>query len=410
MAPRITSTASNKAGAASNTDNATRNADEAASSNPTAAHTDASAAADNTRAAHEHATAAPSAPAKPKPAANRPLPALAELLPGVWRLPLPLRDSPLGHVNTYLVRADDGYLLVDCGWDTADTLGTLEGHLRALDIRFGDVRHLVITHIHPDHYGLAGRLREITNADLSFHRLERLYIESRYADADDLLAEMREWLRLNGTPQSELDQLNRGSTSMMSRVQIAFPDQTLDGGEEIPCGRFSFKVVWTPGHSAGHICLYDRAHKILLSGDHVLPRITPSVGLHVRSTGNPLADYLDSLKLIGKLEAELVMPGHGEPFHGLPERTGELLAHHQRRLDEIRSLLGRVAGTKLTGYEIAAQMRWGSRKVWDDLSGFERRLAVTETLAHTELLHARGQVEKQCADGVVSYFVATDAD
>ena len=87
----------------------------------------------------------------------------------------------------------------------------------------------MITHIHPDHYGLAGRLREITSADLSFHRLERLYIESRYADADDLLAEMREWLRLNGTPQGELDQLNRGSTSMMERVQIAYPDRTLDG-------------------------------------------------------------------------------------------------------------------------------------------------------------------------------------
>ena len=87
------------------------------------------------------------------------LPERAELMPGIWRLPLPLRDSPLGHVNTYLVRTDDGYLLVDCGWDTADTLRALEGHLRALDIRLPDVRHLVITHIHPDHYGLAGRLR-----------------------------------------------------------------------------------------------------------------------------------------------------------------------------------------------------------------------------------------------------------
>jgi len=95
-----------------------------------------------------------------------------------------------------------------------------------------DIRHLVITHIHPDHYGLAGRLREITNADLSFHRLERLFIESRYVDADELLGEMREWLRMNGTPPDELDRLNRGSTSMMDRVQIAYPDRTLDGGEE----------------------------------------------------------------------------------------------------------------------------------------------------------------------------------
>jgi glyoxylase-like metal-dependent hydrolase (beta-lactamase superfamily II) len=326
----------------------------------------------------------------------------------VWRLPLPLTDSPLGHVNTYLIRADDGYLLVDCGWDTADTLRALEGHLRALDIRMPDVRHLVITHIHPDHYGLAGRLREITSADLSFHRLERLYIESRYVDADVLMGEMREWLHLNGTPDDELDRLNRGSMSMMERVQIAYPDRTLDGGEEIPCGRFAFKVIWTPGHSAGHICLYDGRAKILLSGDHVLPHITPSVGLHVRTNGNPLADYLDSLKLIGKLEAELVMPGHGEPFRGLPERTAALLEHHQRRLDEIVALLGREPGQLQSGFQIAARMAWSRRRTWDDLTGFERRMAVTEALAHLELLHARGQIAKRYEEGTVRYYAAED--
>ncbi|MBV9173979.1 MAG: MBL fold metallo-hydrolase [Chloroflexi bacterium] len=335
------------------------------------------------------------------------LPERAELLPGIWRLPLPLRDSPLGHVNTYLVRSDEGYLLVDCGWDTADTLHALEGHLRVLDVKFSDVRHLVVTHIHPDHYGLAGRLREITNADLSFHRLERLYIESRYADADELLAEMREWLRLNGTPQEELDRLNRGSTSMMERVQIAFPDRVLDGGEEITCGRFSFKVIWTPGHSAGHICLFDSSRKVLLSGDHVLPHITPSVGLHVRAASNPLADYIDSLHLIGRLEAELVLPGHGDPFQGLPERTARLLEHHQRRLDEILQLLA-AEPVSHSAYEVATRMHWGRRRTWDDLSGFERRLAVTEALAHVELLHARGQVHKVCTDGSIRYTLPED--
>ena len=340
--------------------------------------------------------------------AAQPLPERAELLPGVWRLPLPLHDSPLGHVNTYLVRADDGYLLVDCGWDTADTLRALEGHLRALDIRLPDVRQLVITHIHPDHYGLAGRLREITSAELSFHRLERLYIESRYVDADVLLSEMREWLHLNGTPPAELDHLNRASMSMLDRVQIAFPDRTLDGGEEIQCGQYAFRVIWTPGHSAGHICLYDARNKVLLSGDHVLPHITPSVGLHVRTTVNPLSDYLDSLRLIGRLEAELVLPGHGEPFQGLPERTEELLAHHRRRLDEIVQLLSKQVGESLTGYEIASRMNWSRRRTWDDLTGFERRMAVSEALAHIELLHARGQVDKRSADGGVRYLVSPE--
>jgi len=331
------------------------------------------------------------------------LPERAEQLPGIWRLPLPLRDSPLGHVNTYLVRADDGYLLVDCGWDTADTLQALEGHLRALDIPLGDVRHLVITHIHPDHYGLAGRLREITRADLSFHRLERLYIESRYGNAEELLNEMHEWLRINGTPGAELDRLNFGSMGIIERVKIAFPDRTLDGGEEITCGRFAFRVLWTPGHSTGHICLFDARNKVLLSGDHVLPHITPSVGLHVRAASNPLADYLDSLRLVGRLEAELVLPGHGEPFHGLPERTAELIAHHQGRLGEIKILLEREPARALNGYTIASRMKWSRRRTWDDLSGFERRLAVTEALAHIELLHARGEVHKEYAEGEIIY-------
>src|SRR5919197_2363313 len=182
------------------------------------------------------------------------------------------------------------------------------------------------------------------------------------------MAEMREWLRLNGTPADELDRLNRGSMSMLERVQIAFPDRTLDGGEEISCGRFAFRVIWTPGHSAGHICLHDARNKVLLSGDHVLPHITPSVGLHVRTTSNPLADYLDSLRLIGRLEAELVLPGHGEPFRGLPERTAELIANHQRRLDEVIALLNARQGEMLSGFELAHRMRWSSSRTWDDLS------------------------------------------
>ncbi|HEX8968568.1 MAG TPA: MBL fold metallo-hydrolase, partial [Chloroflexota bacterium] len=214
--------------------------------------------------------------------------------------------------------------------------------------------------------------------------------------------------RLNGTPPDELERLNRGSLGMLERVQIAFPDRTLDGGEEITCGRFAFRVIWTPGHSAGHICLYDARHKVLLSGDHVLPHITPSVGLHVRTTSNPLADYLDSLELIGKLEADLVLPGHGAPFQGLPERTQALLAHHERRLEEVVGLLAKQPGQPVTGYAIASRMAWSRRRTWDDLSGFERRLAVTEALAHIELLHARGRVQKRFAEGAITYLIPED--
>jgi glyoxylase-like metal-dependent hydrolase (beta-lactamase superfamily II) len=114
---------------------------------------------------------------------------------------------------------------------------------------------------------------------------------------------------------------------------------------------------------------------------------------------------LDSLRLIGRLEAELVLPGHGEPFSGLPERTEALLAHHQHRLEEVLALLGSEPGRTLTGYQIASHIRWSRRRSWDDLSGFERRLAVSEALAHVELLHARGQVQKRFAECEIAYFL-----
>jgi glyoxylase-like metal-dependent hydrolase (beta-lactamase superfamily II) len=338
--------------------------------------------------------------------ASAPLPPVERVRPGVWSIPVPIPNNPLRYVLVYAFETDAGVYIVDAGWNTDEAFDTLAAGLTAVGASVADVRGVMITHIHPDHYGLAGRLREICSADLSFHRLERLYIESRYADADELLAEMREWLRLNGTPVTELDRLNRASMRMLDRVQIAFPDRTLDGGEEITSGAFAFRVIWTPGHSAGHICLFDGDHKILLSGDHVLPHITPAVGLHVRTTSNPLADYLDSLALIGSLQAELVLPGHGEPFRGLPERTAAMIAHHQGRLDEILSMLAASPEQRMTGYAIAARMHWSRRRGWDDLSDFERRLAVTEALAHIELLHARGSVRKRFTEGEITYFVS----
>ena len=167
-------------------------------------------------------------------------------------------------------------------------------------------------------------------------------------------------------------------------------------------------MIWTPGHSAGHICLYDARNKVLLSGDHVLPHITPSVGLHVQATSNPLADYLDSLRLIGKLEAELVLPGHGEPFPGLPERTGELARASPAAARGSRHPAGSGTGRAMSGFELASRMGWSRRSTWDDLTGFERRMAVTEALAHIELLHARGQVEKRFENGEITYFVEPD--
>jgi len=322
---------------------------------------------------------------------------------GVHKIRVPLLGSPLGWVNSYVLRGDDGYVLVDPGWDTPDALVALRRGLDALDIPLSALRTLVVTHNHPDHYGLAGRLVELTRCGLIMHRLDAIFIHSRYADVTALEAEMEHWLRMHGVPSNELSSFVKASESMIDRVKIAMPDREVEGGERIAAGPLEWEIIWTPGHSAGHICLYEHTRKAFLSGDHILNPITPNIGLHAESMGDPLADYLSSLQAVRRLDVELVLPAHGDEFPGFRERIDELLAHHADRFDEIRALL--ATGPR-TAYEVAGGMRWRSEGHWTEWPVFQRRMATTEALAHLELLHGRGDLQRhEDGAGVVRYGV-----
>jgi glyoxylase-like metal-dependent hydrolase (beta-lactamase superfamily II) len=322
---------------------------------------------------------------------------------GVHKIRVPLAGSPLGWVNSYVIRGDDGYVLVDCGWDTPDALAGLRRGLADLGLRLEDLRTLVVTHNHPDHYGLAGRLLQFARCGIVMHRLDAIHIDSRYANISALEAEMEEWLRVHGVPREELRSFVKASEAILDRVNIAMPDQEVSGGERIAAGPMEWEIVWTPGHSAGHICLYERARRLFMSGDHILNPITPNVGLHAESMGNPLADYLSSLRQVRDYDVELVLPAHGNEFRGFRERIDELLAHHEERCEEVRQAL--ADGPK-TAYEVAARMRWHTEGRWEELPTFQRRMATTEALAHLELLHSRGELRRLTENGTVRYALA----
>ncbi len=328
---------------------------------------------------------------------HEPLPA------GVHKIRVPLQGSPLGWVNSYVLRTDDGFALVDCGWDTPDALAALRRGLDDLGIPLEALRTLIVTHNHPDHYGLAGRLVQLTRCGLLMHRLDAVYIESRYTSIGALETEMGEWLRVHGVPAREVPAFVKASESILDRVNIATPDREVSGGERFAAGPLEWEIVWTPGHSAGHICLYERTHKLFMSGDHILNPITPNVGLHAESMGNPLADYLSSLREVRGYDVELVLPAHGDEFRGFRRRIDELLAHHEERFAEIRAIL--AAGPR-TAYEVAGGMRWHAEGRWEELPSFQRRMATTEALAHLELLHSRGDLRRLSEGGVVRYALA----
>lgn len=331
-------------------------------------------------------------------------PSLSTLFPGVHKIRVPLTGSPLGWVNCYVLEADDGFVLVDCGWDLPDALEALRKGLDELKIPLEALRTLVITHNHPDHYGLAGRLVKLASCGLLMHHLDAVHIQSRYVDMKSLQGEMEGWLRTHGAPTDSLMDMVKGSEAILERVNIATPDIEVNGGERISAGKLEWQVIWTPGHSIGHICLYEPRLKAFLSGDHILNPISPSIGLHAQSMGNPLSDYLSSLEGIRSMDVETVLPAHGDEFTGFRERIDELMAHHEERLTEIVEIISKRGD--LSAYGVASHMRWRVESAWDTWAPFQRRMATMEALAHLELLVSRANLRRQIADGgLVRYAV-----
>ena len=314
-----------------------------------------------------------------------------EIIQGVYQIKLPLPGGPLDHSNAYLIDGSQGNLLIDTGWNTPEAFSALGEYLKANGFDFSDISQIVITHLHPDHYGLAGRIKELSGATLALSEIEARLLDRRYVNMSILLEEVSHLLRAHGTPQSELSQLSQASMPARQFVVPAKPDTKLKAGQKVSMDPFEFKVLLTPGHSPGHICLYEPNRRFLFTGDHILPDITPNVGLHPQSGANPLGDYINSLKSLTELEVSFVFPGHGSVFNGLGQRIDALLRHHQQRMTDILNV---IRDDPKTAYQIATEIPWVPDEGginFQDLPPLDRRLAVLETLAHLQLLATEGK-------------------
>jgi glyoxylase-like metal-dependent hydrolase (beta-lactamase superfamily II) len=308
-----------------------------------------------------------------------------------------------GYTNVYVVEGNNGNILIDSGWGDSEVIWAFREGLREDNLKFRDINWIVITHIHPDHYGLAGKLKELCGAELAVHRTEAGLINSRYKDFGGLLKDMGDMLSSNGVPQSELADLKQASLWMNQFVSPALPDVSLDDGDRISNGSFGFEVLRTPGHSPGHICLYEARKRWLFSGDHVLANCIPHVGFHPQSGDNPLKDYIDSLEMVNGLGVNFVFPGHGPVFNSLKLRAMEIFEHHEQRE---RAIMAALDDGLKTAYHVAAEIPWkletgGVR--FSDLGALDRRLAILGTIAHLRLLASEGSVGKIDKDGVWLY-------
>jgi glyoxylase-like metal-dependent hydrolase (beta-lactamase superfamily II) len=320
------------------------------------------------------------------------LPPVEQVRPGLWSIPVPIPNNPLRYVLVYAFELDGGGVaLVDAGWNTDAAFQSLSEGLATAGGSIADVQAVLVTHIHPDHYGLAGRVREASGAWIGLHPADAVMLEARYGNTDQLVEDMERLMTDAGVPQDKLPDLTLASMFLKSMVTMAVPDVLFEDGGDIRLPGCTLRTIWTPGHSPGHTCFYSADRHLLLSGDHILPRITPNIAVHAQQFVNPLGDYLDSLLKVQRLDTEEVLPAHEYRFSDLESRVDEIITHHANRLEEIEQVLGDHPGS--TAWDITLRLHWS--RPWDEIESFMQRQANGETLAHLVVLELEDRIRRE---------------
>jgi glyoxylase-like metal-dependent hydrolase (beta-lactamase superfamily II) len=298
-------------------------------------------------------------------------------------------SSSLRYVFVYVFETDAGPYIVDAGWNTDDAYDALCDGLRQAGTSVTDVQGVLVTHIHPDHYGLAGRVREASGAWVALHPADADLIPERYDDPTDLLTRVSAYLRRMGAPEDEVSTLTNASMPVRPYVDAVRPDVLFEDGDRPKVPGWDLTAIWTPGHSPGHLCFWEPGNRLMLSGDHVLPRITPNIPYHPQAGSNPLGDFIESLDKVAAYDADEVLPAHEHRFVGLSERVEQLKAHHESRFGEV---IAAIEDGVTTAWGIAERMHWS--RSWERIDGFMRRAAVGEAMAHLRALEVMGVVQE----------------
>lgn len=337
--------------------------------------------------------AAPSAAAAP-PAIGVP----GHITPTVACIALPLPLPDLQVVNSYVVLGRDGLTLIDPGWAYPPAEAALTDALHQLGHSVGDIRRIVVTHQHWDHYSLGVRWRNQHGMELLLGAGERHSLEAFARQPDSVHPTQVGMLTRAGAPN--LARQIAGLAWEPYELGVAFdaPDRWLRDGEVLCCGGGTLVVRETPGHTRGHVVFSDADQQLVFSGDHLLPRITPSIAFEREPEPLPLRSYLDSLTLMLNLPDARMLPAHGHTAGRTRARAQELVEHHRQRLNRVSDLVG--AGYA-TGLEVAEQMRWTRReRRLAELDIVHQMTAVLEVAAHLDLLAVQNELTVHDQDGV----------
>jgi glyoxylase-like metal-dependent hydrolase (beta-lactamase superfamily II) len=310
---------------------------------------------------------------------------IEEILANLYKIEIPLPQSPLKALNSYVIKNTERNLIIDTGWNQEECMQAMQAALRELGIDIGKT-DFFITHLHADHFGLVPNL--ITDSS-------KIYFNQPDADrfrSGFRLDEFLNFARLNGYPEIELQKALQSHPGLKFRAKENLSFHILKEGDTLSIGDYLFKCIQTPGHTLGHMCLYEPDKKIFVSGDHILSDITPNIQLW-SDAWNPLKEYLASLDKVYELDIELVLPGHRSIFKNCKERIQELKYHHQNRLDEIISILEK--GNK-NAFQVASKMSWDIiSDSWDLFPVSQKWFATGEAIAHLRYLTEEGVIRSE---------------
>lgn len=314
---------------------------------------------------------------------------ISQPVPGLRLITLPL-PFEMEHVNVGLVTLNDGYMLIDAGLNGERSFRLLTEALEAVDVKWTDVRIVFATHIHPDHFGGAPRAVAESGAQLLMHHAEFEFLNA-------IVGQYSPWMDVafteGGVPREVWDTIRTSVGGMRRALTEHAPDRLLDGGETIPTAIGDAVAVATPGHSAGHLCLYWAGARLLYAGDHLIQNITPNIAW--MPGRDMLGTYLDSLDVVDRLDVNLVVSSHGEPFGQHHDWISATRRHHRERCDAI---LRHISAAPRTAYDLIPLL-------WEkNFSSFQLYFALFEVMAHLEYMRRRGEVGFEDSSGPRQWF------
>ncbi len=316
-----------------------------------------------------------------------------EISANLFRVEIPLPGNPLKSLNSYVIRASERNLIIDTGLNREECKAAMHAGLTEIGVDLKKTDFL-ITHHHADHFGLISNLAK-EESKIYFSRPEADLIESgaRWED-------MINFARLNGFPEDELQAAIHNHPGYKYGSKMNFTLSKLEEKETISIGDYLFKCVFTPGHTRGHMCLYESNKKFLISGDHILIDITPNIQLWSYEE-NPLHEYLGSLDKAYELDVELVLPGHRRIMDNCKKRIQELKHHHKRRAEEALDILKKGS---MTAYHVASEMSWDiDCDDWDQFPVSQKWFATGEAISHLKYLEEKEMIQRDMGKEKITF-------